>query len=199
MPPIFRLNCGPACYLFGLLFRWFVGLGIDDPVFIPTLLNKNRDRLQTTVMSRKVMAAILTHREVPPLLSESTISVDSTLVKVWTYTKSCQSKTEDMPPDGAGPENPSASDTALKSQPVETRTEMDPLSRTTHHHRKAEVHLRGKKQSYATHASTIDTDVRLYKESPDTGPMRCFMWRALMGSRIGLVVEGGPTQTDGDT
>ena len=53
-----------------LLFRWFVGLGIDDPLWVPTVFTKNRDRLLTTEMSRKVMAAILTHSEVAPLLSE---------------------------------------------------------------------------------------------------------------------------------
>ncbi len=44
---------------YNLLFRWFVGLGIDDPVWVPTVFTKNRDRLLTTEMSRKVMAAIL--------------------------------------------------------------------------------------------------------------------------------------------
>ena len=49
---------------YNLLFRWFVGLGIDDAVWVPTVFTKNRDRLLTTEMSRKVMAAILAHREV---------------------------------------------------------------------------------------------------------------------------------------
>ena len=39
-----------------LLFRWFVGLGIDDAVWVPTVFSKNRDRLLTTEMSRKPMA-----------------------------------------------------------------------------------------------------------------------------------------------
>ena len=47
---------------YNLLFRWFVGLGIDDPVWVPTVFTKNRDRLLTTDMSRKVMAAILASR-----------------------------------------------------------------------------------------------------------------------------------------
>ena len=47
---------------YNLLFRWFVGLGIDDAVWVPTVFSKNRDRLLTTEMSRKVMAAILAHR-----------------------------------------------------------------------------------------------------------------------------------------
>src|SRR6056297_4147295 len=46
---------------YNLLFRWFVGLGVDDPVWVPTVFTKNRDRLLTTDMSRKVVAAILAH------------------------------------------------------------------------------------------------------------------------------------------
>lgn len=52
---------------YNLLFRWFVCLGIDDPVWVPTVFTKNRDRLLSMEMSRKVMAAILAHREVAPL------------------------------------------------------------------------------------------------------------------------------------
>jgi transposase len=46
-----------------LLFRWFVGPGMDDAVRVPTVFTKNRDRLLTTEMSRKGMAAILSHPE----------------------------------------------------------------------------------------------------------------------------------------
>ena len=51
---------------YNLLFRWFVGLGIDDAVWVPTVFSKNRDRLLTTEMSRKVMAAILAQRDSMP-------------------------------------------------------------------------------------------------------------------------------------
>ena len=63
------------------MFRWFVGLGIDDPVWVPTEFTKNRDRLLTTDVAHKVLAAILAHREVAPLLSDAHFSVDGTLVK----------------------------------------------------------------------------------------------------------------------
>jgi hypothetical protein len=68
---------------YNLLFRWFVGLGVDDPVWVPTVFTKNRDRLMTTDISRKVMAAILAHREIAPLLSDEHFSVDGTLIKAW--------------------------------------------------------------------------------------------------------------------
>lgn len=66
---------------YNLLFRWFGGLGVDDPVRVPTVFSKNRDRLLSTEMSREVMAAILAHNEVAPLLSDDHFSVDGTLVK----------------------------------------------------------------------------------------------------------------------
>ena len=77
---------------YNLLFRWFVGLGIDDAVWVPTVFTKNRDRLMSTEMSRKIMAAILAHREVAPLLSDEHFSVDGTLVKAWASMKSFQPK-----------------------------------------------------------------------------------------------------------
>ena len=66
---------------YNLLSRWFVGLGIDDPAWVPTVFIKNRDRLLTTGMSRKVVAAILAHPKVRPLLSHAHFSVDDTLVR----------------------------------------------------------------------------------------------------------------------
>ena len=61
---------------YNLLFRWFVGLGIDEPAWVPTVFTKNRDRLLTTEMSRKVMAAILapakSHRCCRMITSRST-------------------------------------------------------------------------------------------------------------------------------
>ena len=54
---------------YNLLFRWFVGLGIDDPVWVPTVFTKNRDRLLNTDIARKFLAAILAHGQVAPLLS----------------------------------------------------------------------------------------------------------------------------------
>ena len=53
---------------YNLLFRWFVGLGIDDPVWVPTVFTKNRDRLLNTDIARKFLAAILAHKDVAPLL-----------------------------------------------------------------------------------------------------------------------------------
>ena len=66
---------------------------------MPTVFTKNRYRLMTTDMSRKVMAAILAHRGVAPLLSDDHFSVDGTLVKAWASMKSFQPKASENPPD----------------------------------------------------------------------------------------------------
>lgn len=181
---------------YNLLFRWFVGIGIDDPVWVPTVFTKNRDRLLTTEMSRKVMAAILAHREVAPLLSDDHFSVDGTLVKAWASMKSFQPKAGDTPPDD-DPGGPPSPDNSTGDRPEPTPSETDPMSSPTRQSRNAEVDFRGEKRSNATHASTTDPDARLYKKSPGTGAMLCFMGHALMENRSGLIVQGDLTQADG--
>ncbi len=181
---------------YNLMFRWFVGLGIDDPVWVPTVFTKNRDRLLTTDMSRKVMAAILAHRELVPLLLDEHFSVDGTLIKAWASMKSFQPKAEATPPDDEGPGDPPAPDTTLEPAHSETPAETDPMPRNSRY-RNAEVDFRGEKRSNATHASTTDPDARLYKKSPDTGAVLCLMGHALMENRHGFVVQGDLTQADG--
>jgi len=182
---------------YNLMFRWFVGLAIDDPVWVPTVFTKNRDRLLTTEMSRKVMAAILAHREVAPLLSDAHFSVDGTLVKAWASMKSFQPKADVTAPDDEGPGDPPASETTPETTPSETEAETAPMSRPTRQSRNAEVDFRGEKRSNATHASTTDPDARLYKKSPGTGAMLCFIGHALMENRAGLIVQGDLTRADG--
>lgn len=182
---------------YNLMFRWFVGIGIDDPVWVPTVFTKNRDRLLTTEMSRKVMAAILAHCEVAPLLSDEHFSVDGTLVKAWASMKSLQPRPGVVPPDDEGPGDPPSSNTTADDQPEQTQTETDPMPHPTRQHRNAEVDFKGEKRSNATHVSTTDPQARLYKKSPGTGAMLCFMGHALMENRSGLIVQGDLTQADG--
>ncbi|WP_425438752.1 IS5 family transposase [Roseinatronobacter thiooxidans] len=196
--------------IYNLMFRWFVGLGIDDPVWVPTVFTKNRDRLLSTEMSRKVMAAILAHCEVAPLLSDEHFSVDGTLVKgeplerhwserQWRTAsmKSFQPKADAAPPDDEGPGDPPASDTTPDTAASKTPAETDPMPRNTKAHRNAEVDFKGEKRSNATHASKTDPDARLYKKSPGTGAMLCFIGHALMENRNGLIVQGDLTKANG--
>jgi transposase len=182
---------------YNLLFRWFVGLGIDDPVWVPTVFTKNRDRLLTTEMSRKVMAAILAHREVAPLLSDDHFSVDGTLIKAWASMKSFKPKAESTPPEDEGPDGPPAQDDAPDMQAAETKPETSPMPRSNHRNRNAEVDFKGEKRSNKTHVSATDPEARLYKKSPGTGAVLCFMGHALMENRNGLIVQGDLTQADG--
>jgi len=182
---------------YNLMLRWFVGLGIDDPVWVPTVFTKNRDRLLTTDMSRKVMAAILAHREVAPLLSDEHFSVDGTLIKAWASMKSFQPRAEGAPPDDEGPGGPPTQDTDTENQPGQTQHETEPMIRPSRQNRNAEVDFKGEKRSNATHASVTDPDARLYKKSPGTGAVLCFMGHALMENRHGFVVQGELTRADG--
>ena len=81
---------------YNLLYRWFVGLGVDDPVWVPTVFSKNRDRLLRAEVARKFLSDLLTHKEVRALLSDEHFSVDGTQVQAWASMKSFVAK------DGSG-------------------------------------------------------------------------------------------------
>jgi transposase len=87
---------------FDLLFRWFVGLGVDDPVWDATTFTKNRDRLLAGDVAVKVLATVLAHPKVKVLLSTEHFSVDGTLLEAWASTKSFWSKDGSDPPPGEG-------------------------------------------------------------------------------------------------
>jgi transposase len=72
---------------YNLLYRWFVGLGIDDPVWHPTAFTTNRDRLLAGDVAAKFLAAILSHPRVRQLLSREHFTVDGTLVEAWASRK----------------------------------------------------------------------------------------------------------------
>ncbi|MFN9095359.1 MAG: transposase, partial [Alphaproteobacteria bacterium] len=66
---------------FDLLFRWFVGLGVDDPVWDATTFTKNRDRLLQGDVASEFMRALLAQPKVKVLLSSEHFSVDGTLLE----------------------------------------------------------------------------------------------------------------------
>ena len=82
-----------------LMYRWFVGLSPDDPVWDPTTFTKNRDRLQNGEVFAKFMTKLLNHPQVKPLLSDEHFSVDGTLIEAWPSHKSFR------PKDGSGDED----------------------------------------------------------------------------------------------
>src|SRR6266478_3850207 len=84
---------------FDLLFRWFVGLGIDDAVWDHSTFSKNRDRLLEGEIAARFLTAVLAQPRIKRLLSNEHFSVDGTLIEAWASMKSFRPK---EPPDGGG-------------------------------------------------------------------------------------------------
>src|SRR5437867_5175636 len=84
---------------FDLLFRWFVGIGMDDPVWDHSTFSKNRDRLLDGEIAAKFLTAVLAQPRVERLLSSEHFSVDGTLIEAWASMKSFRPK---EPPEGGG-------------------------------------------------------------------------------------------------
>ena len=77
---------------YNLVYRWFVNLSPDDPVWNPTTFTKNRERLQNGEVFQKFMGRLLNHPQVVPLLSDEHFSVDGTLIEAWASQKSFRPK-----------------------------------------------------------------------------------------------------------
>jgi transposase len=142
---------------YNLLFRWFVGLSMDAPVWDVTVFTKNRDRLLGADVAAKFMDAVLNQPGVRALLSDEHFCVDGTLIDAWASIKSFRRT------DGGGnPPTPGRNGTR---------------------------DFRGEKLSNATHASTSDPDVRLYKKAPNQSAKLCHMGHLLMENRHGLLTR----------
>jgi transposase len=153
---------------FDLLFRWFVGLGVDDPAWDHSSFTKNRDRLLAGEIAAKFLAAVLAQPRVKRLLSSDHFSVDGTLIEAWASMKSFRPKDQsgDQAPPPAGGRN-------------------------------AEVDFKGHKRSNETHESTTDPEARLYRKGSGMGAKLCFIGHALMENRSALIVDTRLTSADG--
>lgn len=89
---------------YSVLFRWFVGLGMDDPIWSPTTFSKNRDRLLESDIASAFFDAVLVQARVAGLLSDEHFTVDGTLLEAWASLKSFRRKDEapTRPPDDPG-------------------------------------------------------------------------------------------------
>ena len=183
---------------YNLLFRWFVGLGIDDPVWVPTVFTKNRDRLMDADVAAKFMGQLLAHKEVRKLLSDEHFSVDGTLIEAWASMKSFQPKPDPAAPEKTGgdppapPATPTTETEPTAAHETKAKTEDQPMKE-----RNAEVDFHGQKRSNETHASTSDPEARLYRKGKGKEAKLCFMGHALMENRSGLIVETETTHADG--
>jgi transposase len=152
---------------FDLLFRWFVGIGVDDAAWDHSTFSKNRDRLLEGDVAARLLNAVLSQPRVKRLLSTDHFSVDGTLIGAWASMKSFR------PKDGSG----------------------EPPTPGGGKNREADFH--GQKRSNETHASTTDPEARLYRKGPGKEAKLCFMGHALMENRNGLVVDACLTEANG--
>ena len=152
---------------FDLLFRWFVGIGVDDPVWDHSSFSKNRDRLLEGEIAGKFLSAVLVQPRVRRLLSSEHFSVDGTLIQAWASMKSFKPKRRPKDADpGNGGRNPSAD-------------------------------FRGEKRSNATHRSTTDPEARLYRKGPGMEARLCYIGHGLMENRSGLIIDARLTRVSG--
>src|SRR5499433_4442136 len=87
---------------FDLLFRWFVGIGVDDATWDHSVFSKNRERLLEGDIAAKLLSAVLAHPRVKWLLSTDHFSVDGTLIEAWASMKSFRPKDDAGEPPAAG-------------------------------------------------------------------------------------------------
>ncbi len=152
---------------YNLLFRWFVGLALDDAVWDHSVFSKNRDRLLEHAVVEAFFTQVMGLADAKGLLSKEHFSVDGTLIQAWASHKSFR------PKDGDDDQKPSAPG------------------------RNAEGDWKGKRRTNDTHESTTDPDARLYRKSFNTGAILCYQGHVLMENRSGLVVGAVVTHADG--
>lgn len=92
---------------YSILFRWFIGLSLDEPIWSPTSFSKNRDRLLEGEIAAAFFDAVRAQAEAAGLMSDEHFTVDSTMLEAWASLKSFQRKDAPPaePPDDPG--NPS--------------------------------------------------------------------------------------------
>jgi transposase len=152
---------------YNLLFRWFVGLSIDDPVWDSSTFSKNRERLLEGDIATAFFAQVLAQARERDLLSDEHFTVDGTLIEAWAGQKSFKRKQADPPPEPPDdPGNPS-------------------------------IDFRGERRTNATHASTTDPEARLYKKAKGQEAKLAYLGHVLMENRHGLVVDTRVTQATG--
>lgn len=83
---------------YNLLFRWFVGLNMDDPVWHATVYSKNRDRLLEGEIAQAFLKQVVEQARERDLLSNEHFTVDGTLIEAWASQKSFQKKDQPLPP-----------------------------------------------------------------------------------------------------
>jgi transposase len=146
---------------YNLLFRWFVGLNMDDEIWDATVFTKNRQRLLDGDIADAFFAAVLKQARQRDLLSDEHFTVDGTLLEAWAGQKSFRRVDDNQ-------------------QPPATR--MNEGSNPT-------VNFHDEKRSNETHCSTTDPDAMLARKNRGTGAVLAYRGHLLTENRNGLVVS----------
>jgi len=154
---------------YNMLFRWFVGLGVDDRVWDVTVFTKNRDRLLDSDAAREFFEQVITQAGAANLLSEEHFTVDGTLIEAWASHKSFQKKQSGDDGDGGPP-------------PTRVCDLGDGGKNPS-------VDFRGEQRTNETHASLTDPDARLARKNAGSASVLAHSGHALMENRNGLVVD----------
>ena len=157
---------------YNLLFRWFVGLSANEPVWHPTVFTKNRDRLLNGAVSEEFFTLVVEQARQGKLLSDEHFTVDGTLIEAWAGQKSFQRKRDDSDADVLNPPPP------------------DPGSNPT-------VDFRKEKRCNETHESLTDPEARLLRKSRGAGARLGYLAHVLTDNRHGLVLDVRLTQATG--
>jgi transposase len=91
---------------YSVLYRWFVGLGMDEPIWSPTTFSKNRDRLLASDVAAAFFDAVVDQAREAGLLSDEHFTVDGTLLEAWASLKSFRRKDDEPTPPPDDPGNP---------------------------------------------------------------------------------------------
>ena len=142
---------------YNLLYRWFVGLGMDDPVWVPTTFSKNRDRLLEGDVARAFFDAVLGQAREERLLSSEHFTVDGSLIEAWPGHKSFRAKSEGRPNS--------------RKKRRDRNHDDNPKNPT--------VNFRGQRRRNDTHGSTTDPDARLMRKGGQESKL-CYLGHVLM-------------------
>lgn len=156
---------------YNMMFRWFVGLNLDDAVWNHSTFTKNRDRLLEGEIAQRFFEEVLVLAKGQGLVSDEHFTVDGTIIEAWASHKSFQPKNRDHRDD----EPPRSSGGG----------------------RNPDIDYHGQKRKNDTHESKTDSDARLYRKSRRTGAQMCYLGHALMENRNGLVVDLRVTHAEG--
>ena len=154
---------------YNLLFRWFVGLNMDDAVWDATVFTKNRQRLLAGEIADAFFDAVLQQARQRDLLSDEHFTVDGTLLEAWAGQKSFRRLDDNQQPPACGTDGGS--------------------NPTVNFHRE--------KRSNQTHCSTTDSDAMLARKSRGAGAMLAYRGHLLTENRNGLVVSTLTTRAYG--